>query len=188
MQLGAIKRFSATDPERMSRHLDIATRTLKSCRDEMRNILWDLRSKVLDEPDIEKAIQQILEPCADEADIRIRFTVPRDRLTESTARAIFCIVRELVVNAIRHGGATSVRIAGSIENGLLLCSVRDNGCGFDPESAPGAEEGHFGLQGIRERMEAVDGSIEIESVPGRGTQVVLSMPAPFREKQEETEA
>jgi len=154
----------------------------------MRNILWDLRSQVLDEPDIEKAIQQILEPCTDETDIRVRFSVPRDRLTESTARAIFCIVRELVVNAIRHGGATVVYIAGSIEDGQLLCSVRDNGCGFDPASAPGAEEGHFGLQGIRERMEAVDGSIEIESTPGRGTRVVLSMPAPFKEEQEETEA
>jgi len=44
------------------------------------------------------------------------------------------------------------------------------------------------LQGIRERMEAVDGSIEIESTPGRGTRVVLSMPAPFKEEQEETEA
>ena len=187
MQLGAIKRFSTTDPERMSRHLDIASRTLKSCRDEMRNILWDLRSQVLDEPDIEKAIQQILEPCSDGADIRIRFAVPRDRLTESTARAIFCIVRELVVNAIRHGGATSIRIAGSVENGLLLCSVRDNGCGFDPASAPGAEEGHFGLVGIRERVDAVGGTIEIESAPGRGTRVSLSMPAPFRDEREENE-
>lgn len=185
MQLGAIKRFSTTDPARMSHHLDIASRTLKSCRDELRNVLWDLRSQVLDEPDIEKAIQQILEPCSDGADIRIRFAVPRDRLAESTARTIFCIVRELVVNAIRHGGATSVRIAGSVDNGMLLCSVRDNGCGFDPESAPGAEEGHFGLQGIRERMEAAGGTIEIESAPGQGTRVSMSMPAPFKKDQEE---
>ena len=188
MQLGAIKRFSATNPARMSHHLDIATRTLKSCRDELRNVLWDLRSQVLDEPDIEKAIQQILEPCSDGADIRIRFAVPRDRLAESTTRTIFCIVRELVVNAIRHGGATSVRIAGSVEDGMLLCSVRDNGCGFDPETAPGAEEGHFGLQGIRERMEAAGGSVEIESAPGRGTRVSLSMPAPFKKEQEESQA
>ena len=186
MQLGAIKRFSTTDPERMSRHLDIASRTLKSCRDELRNVLWDLRSQVLDEPDTEKAIRQILEPCSDGADIRIRFTVPRDRLSESTARTIFCIIRELVANAIRHGGATSIRIAGSEENGLLLCSVRDNGCGFDPSSAPGAEEGHFGLVGIRERVDAVDGSFEIESAPGRGTRVALSMPAPFKEGREES--
>ena len=185
MQLGAIKRFSTTDPVRMSRHIDIASRTLKSCRDELRNMLWDLRSQVLDEPDIEKAIQQILEPCSDGADIRIRFAVPRDSLSESTARTIFCIIRELVVNAIRHGGATAIRIAGSMENGLLLCSVRDNGCGFDPASAPSAKEGHFGLQGIRERMEAAYGSIDIESAPGCGTKVSLSMPAPFNNEQEE---
>ena len=72
-----------------------------------------------------------------------------------------------------------------MENGLLLCSVRDNGCGFDPASAPSAKEGHFGLQGIRERMEAAYGSIDIESAPGCGTKVSLSMPAPFNNEQEE---
>lgn len=181
MQLGAIKRFAATDPARMARHLDIASRTLKSCRDEMRNLLWDLRSHVLDEPDIEKAIRQIIEPHTDEADVRIRFTVPRAQLTDTTARNLFCIIRELVTNAIRHGHATAIRIAGSLENRRLLCSVRDNGSGFDPRTAPGAENGHFGLQGIRERIEAANGDLTVESSPGNGAKVTLSMPAPADE-------
>lgn len=182
MQLGAIKRFAKTDPEQMLQHLDIASRTLKSCRDEMRNLLWDLRSQVLDEPDIEKALRQILEPHLEETDVRIRFAVPRARLTDSTARALFCIVRELTVNAIRHGHATAVRIAGSLENGRLLCSVRDNGRGFDPSTAPGAEEGHFGLQGIRERMDALDGTFTIESTRDKGTKVTISLAAPHEEE------
>lgn len=185
MQLGAIRRFAASDLVRMSKHIEVATRTLKSCRDEMRNLLGDLRSQLLDEPDMEKALVRILEPQMDDAELHVRFTVPRARLTDMTARSLYSMIRELAVNAIRHGHATSIHVAGCIEDGRLLCSVRDNGEGFDPASAPGPEEGHFGLQGIRERMEAANGSVEIESSPGEGTRVVISMPAPADELMEE---
>ena len=185
MQLGAIRRFAASDLAKMSKHIEVATRTLKSCRDEMRNLLGDLRSQLLDEPDMEKALVRILEPQMDDAELHVRFTVPRARLTDMTARSLYSMIRELAVNAIRHGHATSIHVAGCIEDGRLLCSVRDNGEGFDPASAPGPEEGHFGLQGIRERMEAANGSVEIESSPGKGTRVVISMPAPADELMEE---
>ena len=185
MQLGAIRRFAASDLVKMSKHIEVATRTLKSCRDEMRNLLGDLRSQLLDEPDMEKALVRILEPQMDDAELHVRFTVPRARLTDMTARSLYSMIRELAVNAIRHGHATSIHVAGCIEDGRLLCSVRDNGEGFDPASAPGPEEGHFGLQGIRERMEAANGSVEIESSPGKGTRVVISMPAPADELMEE---
>lgn len=185
MQLGAIRRFAASDLAKMSKHIEVATRTLKSCRDEMRNLLGDLRSQLLDEPDMEKALVRILEPQMDDAELHVRFTVPRARLTDMTARSLYSMIRELAVNAIRHGHATSIHVAGCIEDGRLLCSVRDNGEGFDPMSAPGPEEGHFGLQGIRERMEAANGSVEIESSPGKGTRVVISMPAPADELMEE---
>ena len=185
MQLGAIRRFAASDLVRMSKHIEVATRTLKSCRDEMRNLLGDLRSQLLDEPNMEKALVRILEPQMDDAELHVRFTVPRARLTDMTARSLYSMIRELAVNAIRHGHATSIHVAGCIEDGRLLCSVRDNGEGFDPASAPGPEEGHFGLQGIRERMDAANGSVEIESSPGKGTRVVISMPAPADELMEE---
>ena len=130
---------------------------------------------MLDEPDIEASIRQIIEPHLDGTDVKIRFAVPRARLTDSTARALFCIIRELVVNAIRHGRATSVRIAGSMEDGRLMFSVLDNGRGFDPDSAPGADKGHFGLQGVRERVSRCGGTFAIESARGKGTKVTISL-------------
>ena len=89
--------------------------------------------------------------------------------------AILRIIRELAVNAVRHGRATSIKVAGSVENGKLMFSVSDNGCGFDPASAPGVEAGHFGLQGIRERVAEFDGEMSVESEPGHGSKVTVSI-------------
>ena len=178
MQIDAVGRFADTDRERMRKHLGIASKTLKSCRDELRNCLSDLRSSALEERDKNEAIRQTLEPYSDDAAISIRFFIPREILSDSTAHTILSIIRELVVNAIRHGHADKVKVAGALEDGKLLFSVTDNGCGFDTESVPGLAEGHFGLQGIRERVDGLDGNFEIESKAGRGSKAKVSIHLP----------
>lgn len=77
--------------------------------------------------------------------------------------------RELVSNAIRHGGATTVWISGENRERAISLVVRDNGRGFDTRSCPGPQDGHFGIEGIRERVRRLDGAFEIESAPDRGT-------------------
>ncbi len=73
----------------------------------------------------------------------------------------------------RHGKATKIAIAGESHDGGITFSVRDNGCGFDTASAPGPREGHFGLQGIRERVSTANGTIETVSSPGNGTKTTI---------------
>lgn len=85
------------------------------------------------------------------------------------------IVRELAINAVRHGHATDIKVAGSIDGQALLFSVRDNGCGFDPDNVPGPQQGHFGLQGIRERIRKLNGSMTIDSSIGHGTRVAVKL-------------
>ena len=80
------------------------------------------------------------------------------------------------MNAVRHGGAKRIWIAGECSDGHIAFSVRDDGCGFDASSAPGPRDGHFGLQGIRERVRAAKGKIEVESAPGKGTKITVTMP------------
>jgi signal transduction histidine kinase len=58
----------------------------------------------------------------------------------------------------------------------LTLRVSDNGCGFEPEDAFAGMGGHFGLIGIRERAERIGGELRLESQPGRGTQVEVSVP------------
>ena len=109
-------------------------KTLDSCRDELRNCIWDLRNQTLDEPVMDKVLLRVLAPHIGDASLAVRFAVPRECLTDNNAHAIICIVRELVLNAIRHGRATSIHVAGCIDGGNVLFSVKDDGCGFDVEN------------------------------------------------------
>ena len=145
---------------------------------ELRNTLWDLRSAALDEPSMDAAIRKTLCQKLAGVDLSVRFNVPRATFSDNTAHAVLKIIRELATNALRHGKATSLKIAGTIDNGNLLFSVRDNGCGFDPDLAPGIAQGHFGLQGIVERLERLNGEMKIESSPGNGAKVTVTLPIP----------
>ena len=103
------------------------------------------------------------------------------RFTDTTAHALLRIIRELATNSVRHGHATSVQIAGIMEDNTLRISVKDNGCGFDVDAAPGMELGHFGLEGIRERLREFNGALDIKSSPDRGTRAVVTLVLPPEE-------
>lgn len=154
---------------------ETAKTMLTSCRSDLRRCLWDLRSRTFEEKDMTEAIVRTLEPHSVGAKISVRFNVPRERLSDSTMHAILHVIRELVVNAMRHGKATEIKIAGECHGDAISFSVRDNGCGFDPAAAPGPKDGHFGLLGIRERLREFGGELTIESRPGQGTKATVSL-------------
>ena len=156
--------------------LKTAEQMLDSCRTELRHCLFDLRSDTLGEKNLADAVSRTLKPFEDHAIIAVRFNVRRDRVTDATAHATLSIVRELAANAVRHGNAGSIRIAGVFDRGLLHFSVTDDGCGFDPDRCDGIATGHFGLNGVRDRVRRLNGTFAITSVIGRGTKAVVRLP------------
>lgn len=173
LQITTVKNLIDTARDKALRHLDIAELTLTSCRKELRNCIWDLRSNALDTDDMNDAIRKTLEHHLGGASLNVRFNVPRERLSDNTAHALIRIIRELVVNAVQHGKANAIRIAGALEKDRLLFSVTDDGVGFDPENRPGIREGHFGLQGIEERIDELGGKMEIRSQPDKGARISI---------------
>lgn len=161
--------------------LDSTAKMIRSCRTDLRRCLWDLRNDVLDETDFAEAIRKTVAPVAEAASIAVRFAGPRSAISDSTAHGVLNAVRELVANSVRHGRATKIRISGEVRAGALNISVRDDGCGFDLRSRPGQTEGHFGLDGIVERVERLGGTFEIESSPGKGTYALISFNRPSAE-------
>ncbi|MBQ0032602.1 MAG: sensor histidine kinase [bacterium] len=175
MELETAKRLSNKGCDVLMPHLERGTRALKSCRDELRNCIWDLRSHALDVKDMNEAILRTLQPFADRLRISIRFNVPREMFSDNLLHGLLRIIRELVINAIRHGEASLVKIAGTVEGDKAVCSVLDNGSGFDPQSTPGVPSGHYGLQGVRERVNQFGGTFELISSPGSGTHARISL-------------
>lgn len=157
--------------------IESAKTMLASCRGELRRCLWDLRSRTFEEKDMTEAVSRTITPHLNGCRATVRFNVPRERLSESLTHTILRIIRELVVNAIRHGQAQHVKIAGEMHENTVSFSVSDDGSGFIPETAPGPEQGHFGLLGIRERIEDFNGNLRIASAPNRGSKFTVTLTA-----------
>ena len=173
LQVDSATTANAAANAAVDRYLGLARQMLASCRKELQCCLWDLRGRTFEEKDLNEAILRAIGPQAGTARLTVRFNVPREALSETTLNSLLRIARELVVNAVRHGKASEIRIAGELHEGFLRFSVRDNGCGFNPDTVPGPTLGHFGLRGIRERLADYDGSLEIESRPGHGAKFTV---------------
>jgi signal transduction histidine kinase len=94
-------------------------------------------------------------------------------LPEFVAGNLLLVAQEAIRNAVHHAGcrAIDVTVAGDAAGRVIVLTVRDDGRGFVPAAAAGAEQGHFGLQVMRERVEGIGGTLTIDAAPGRGTAV-----------------
>jgi PAS domain S-box-containing protein len=90
-----------------------------------------------------------------------------------TGTQISRIIQEALTNGRRHSGAKRISVSLKMVEGDLLVEVSDNGRGFGPETPPGV-----GLGSMRERAALIGGELEMESAPGRGTEVRLTVPLP----------
>ena len=165
--------------------LATARSMLASCRHELRCCIWDLRARTFEAKDLPDAIRQTLAPHIGDIPLHIRFNIPRSILSESLAHDMLRIMRELAVNAVRHGKATQIKVFGEYRGTIVRFCVKDNGCGFNPATSPGPAKGHFGLSGIRERAERRNGEVSVESRVGEGTSVTVSLTVSEEERDEQ---
>lgn len=176
LQLDAAEMAEANaQPFKAKKHIANARKALKSCRENLRYCLGDLRRRAFSEARFDEAIRQSVLPHIGSAQLFIRFNIFRGRFPDTVVHVIICIIRELAVNSVRHGKAKRIFIAGEHKNGQIRFSVRDDGNGFDPAACPGSSDGHFGLLGVRERLHDFQGSIQIDSTLGRGTKVTITL-------------
>lgn len=97
-------------------------------------------------------------------------------LPDRVERQLTRVIQEALNNVRNHSGARTVSFAAWRDGPALVLAISDDGCGFELAKTPGPEQFHFGLSIMRERMESVQGRLEIASELGRGTTVRLSVP------------
>ncbi|MBR6586163.1 MAG: hypothetical protein IKK82_01970, partial [Kiritimatiellae bacterium] len=96
LEIAAATSLAPQGAEQTLQHLNIATKTLKSCRDELRNCIWDLRNDALEQADMNEAIRRTLCPHVNGVNLTVCFNVPRELLSDNTTHALLRMIRELV--------------------------------------------------------------------------------------------
>ena len=103
--------------------------------------------------------------------------MPEERLPARVETVLYRIVQEALNNVSKHAEASSVKLRVSSQERAIRCSIRDDGIGFDVSAVleRGGAEG-IGLIGIRERLAPLRGTLDINSTPGGGTELVVTIP------------
>ncbi|WP_163099315.1 sensor histidine kinase [Peribacillus alkalitolerans] len=151
-------------------------RMVRNALYEVRRIIYDLRPMALDDlglvPTLRKYLQTV-EEYNKSAKLTFFNVGEEKRLHNNMEVALFRLVQESIQNALKHAQATEIQVKLEIRKDGCTAVVRDNGKGFDPTSK---KEGSFGLMGMRERVELLEGEINIDSKPGAGTMVSIQIP------------
>ncbi len=149
---------------------------LSQTLDEVHNLAVQLRPAALDDLGLEAALGRFVQEWQRQHRIQADLTVHigENRLPEIIETAIYRIVQEALTNVARHAQATSASVLVHHRQRDVVTVIEDDGIGFDPGTV--SANGHLGLLGIRERAELLQGRMTIESAPGKGTSVFVSIP------------
>jgi signal transduction histidine kinase len=146
----------------------------------IRTLTFELSPPVLYQLGLAAAVEWLAEKIEKDHGMhcRVECYSSLERVDETVSILMFQSVRELLANVAKHAQAKEVVITLSFGAGWVTLSVKDDGVGFDPDTVHTVshKQDSFGLFSIGERMRYVNGTIEIDSAPGRGTQVTLSAP------------
>jgi signal transduction histidine kinase len=97
-------------------------------------------------------------------------------LDESTVHEVLMVAREALYNSVRHGHPRRVDVSVSFDESSCSVEVRDDGLGFDPVALASTSSGHYGLIGMKERVERMGGTFVLKSQAGEGTGLMIRVP------------
>lgn len=182
LRIDVCQRFFDSDLQRLKDELQQLKELVRLSLQDVRKIIFDLRPMALDDLGVVPALRTFLKDYQARTGIETDFSVfGNDRRYDPAFEiAIFRIVQEGLTNVYKHAGAARVWVKVETAGGReIKVQVKDDGAGFDPaEVKPGVAGSKFGLVAMRERVELLGGSMEIQSAPGQGTKLNFNFPLP----------
>jgi len=160
-------------------HLGTAHRLARAALAEARDSIWNMRSQVLERADLGEALGGILHQMTDGTGVKGNIVVEGDarRLPPVVENNLLRIGQEAITNASRHAKPTRIDVTLSFEGRSVRLQVSDDGVGFTPDARAKGDRRSFGLVGIKERVDLLGGSVAIDSAPGKGTRVSVTVSA-----------
>jgi two-component system sensor histidine kinase DegS len=165
-----------TDPKKAKDELaNLKSASLKTF-EKLRNFISELHPMMLDDLGLIPTLRKYVDAFKDQTGIDVVLTVTgaERRLEPYLERMVFRAVQELLGNAARHSQATTMKVQVDMGNDATRVSVDDNGKGFDPDAANGSKS--LGLRLIKERVELLGGTFDVDTAPGKGARIVFTVP------------
>jgi ligand-binding sensor domain-containing protein/signal transduction histidine kinase len=157
--------------------LEYARTQLRSTIDEARDAVWDLRQAAEDAGDVSPLLREMTERLTHEFGIPVQCAVsgtpfPFDK---AAMHDLLMITREALHNSLRHGHPSNIDVMVLFTDALCSVEVVDNGAGFDLATQPNGDK-HYGLTGVRERVERLNGTLKVTTKVGAGTSLKVEVP------------
>jgi signal transduction histidine kinase len=174
-QLGTALTLYERDPQAAKKHLVEADALVDSVRNELTNLVHELRPQSMDGQDFSETFTDYAVEWSHRNGIGLNINddiEENNELSLETREALFRIAQEALANIARHSSASRADVSLEYETGVVNMIIKDNGRGFDA----GAQHDGLGLHSMRERAEALNGSFKVESAPGQGTQISVTLP------------
>jgi signal transduction histidine kinase len=180
MHLEAAEQALDANPEAARGYMDQARQTARQSLSEARRFLWALRPDVVAREPLAQALQRIGQRWSEESGIPLHLEAagPQRPLPAPIEATFLRAAQEALINTRKYSKATLVNFTLTYMEDEVVLDVQDDGVGFDPAEASqqvGLDHG-YGLAALRERAAQLGGSLEVESAPGEGTTVVVSLP------------
>jgi signal transduction histidine kinase len=158
--------------------LEFAGNQLRSTINEAREAIWNLRESESEVAGIDEKIRGITAHLSREFNTPVHFNVSGTPFALSHPRAhdLLMVAREAVFNSVRHGSPTHVNVSLNYGADDLALRVSDDGCGFDNDPKSARQRHHFGLRGMKERLERSGGSFQLRTAPGQGVLIESHLP------------
>jgi signal transduction histidine kinase len=178
MKLEMCKLDPAHDP---GSRVDEVREIVLSMLGNLRNLIQNLRPSILDDLGLEAAIRWLLEKHLGGKGIECFFNIIGEKGTRFSPYVeitLFRIIQEVIVNIARHAEAENVFVIFQIREKSISVDIEDDGRGFDvPSALKQTEDGRgLGLLGMRERINLLDGKLDILSAPGEGSRITIQIP------------
>ncbi|MCX7840446.1 MAG: sensor histidine kinase [Anaerolineae bacterium] len=176
MQLGLLLADDASPVTEALRALRAQVRDLLT---DLRQVCAELRPPMLDTIGLGAALRVLTEDWATQHHIPVQLTLAPDAvlraLPDEVSVNLYRVAQEALANIARHAHARNVAMQLTFDDARLVLTIRDDGCGFVVPAALNelAAQGHFGLVGLRERVELIGGALTVESAPDVGTTVCV---------------
>jgi signal transduction histidine kinase len=156
--------------------LQMAKTMINHSQVEARRSVWELRSQVMENRTLPAALSATAGVVENGAPIEVKVSGRAHALPMRIESNLLRIAQEAITNAIKHAKPRQIIVHLAYETNGTRLKISDDGCGFYVDKAPDGQTGHFGLLGIRERVDKIAATLQITSAPGEGTSVDVFVP------------